>query len=69
MRNRRDKTQTISFGSCHGKKSIQHRGAILWNEMPSDITDSTSLSIFKRKYKDYLLRDDTTDDDDIYEYF
>ena len=25
LRNRRDKTQTISFGSCHGKKSIQHR--------------------------------------------
>ena len=69
LRNRKDKIQTISFGTSHGKKSIQHRGAVLWNEMPSDVTDSNTLSIFKRKYKDYLLEDDVTDDDDVYVYF
>ena len=69
LRNRKDKLQTIAFESSHGKKSIQHRGAALWNKMPSEISDSTSLSIFKRRYKDYLLDDNISDDDDIYIYF
>ncbi len=46
---------------CHTKcsdKSLQIRGPKLWQSLPSTITSTESLSIFKRNLKTYLLEND-----------
>ena len=69
LRNRNIFTPYIDFNSAVGKKSIQFRGAQLWNALPENIRKSESLKIFKRKLKEHLLNDSTLDDSDIYFYY
>ena len=38
-----------------GEKSIQFRSSQLWDNLPNDIKSSTSFSIFKKAYKEYLV--------------
>ena len=40
-----------------GKKSIQYRGEILWNEISDDVKESKSICSLKRKLKKILLCD------------
>ena len=40
-----------------GKKSIQYRGEILWNEISDDVKESKSICSLKRKLKKILLSD------------
>ena len=63
--------ETISYQKSYGGgKSIQFRGAKLWNEMPDDIRSSDSFSIFKKQYKTFLIEDeDQEDEDEIYIYY
>ena len=37
------------------KNSLIYLGPILWNNLPKQIKDCSSLNIFKSKLKDYLL--------------
>ena len=69
LRNRNIITPIIDFNSATGKKSIQFRGAQLWNSLPENIRNSESLKIFKRKLKEHLLEDSSLDDSDIYFYY
>ena len=39
----------------YAEKSIQVNGQKMWEEIPSDIKQSLSFSIFKRAYKAFLL--------------
>lgn len=39
----------------YGKKSITYEGAQLFNKLPSNIKEATSLFIFKKRLKDYIL--------------
>ena len=41
-----------------GEKSIQFKGAQIWNAMPLEIKNSESFSIFKTSYKKHLLEND-----------
>ena len=43
----RPKTETFGF------RSLTFRGAILWNSLPSEIKDSTDITIFKKKIKQW----------------
>ena len=45
----------IKFKTAIAENSIQIRGEKLWCDIPKDIRDSASLSIFKQQFKDYLL--------------
>ena len=38
-----------------GKKTIKYRGSKLWNNLPDDLKNTTSLLSFKYKLKSYLL--------------
>ena len=38
-----------------GAKQIKVKGAMLWNKLPTDIKNSTTLTVFKRKLKLMLL--------------
>ena len=69
LRNRNISTPNIDFNSAIGKKSIQFRGAQLWNTLPENIRNSESLKIFTRKFKVHLLEDSALDDSDIYFYY
>ena len=35
----------------YGKRTAKYAGAILWNSLPSTISDSSSLNIFKKRLK------------------
>ena len=37
------------------QSSIAYSGVQTWNKIPSEIRMSSSLNVFKEKYKDYLL--------------
>ena len=37
------------------QKSLSYKGPSNWNKIPNKIKNSTSLNIFKNKYKRYLL--------------
>ena len=37
------------------KKTIKYRGSKLWNNLPDDLKNTTSLLSFKYKLKSYLL--------------
>ena len=39
----------------YGRKMVKYSGARLWNALPSDIQDSTSLATFKEKVKKYYI--------------
>ena len=41
------------------EKSIQIKGIELWDEIPQEIKNAKSLSIFKKHYKSFLLSDTT----------
>ena len=70
LRSRGSNMATIEYSSSHGEKSIQNRGSKLWNDLPHEIINSETLSIFKRKLKSHLLHDSLlVDDDDIYWYY
>ena len=69
LRQRSVHTSNIDFLSSYGEKSIQFRGAKLWNSLPQEIIQSQSLNIFKKQLKSYLLDDETYDNDDIYLYY
>ena len=66
LRDRRIAMQTILFHSARGEKSIQHRGAKLWNKLNDKLRNSESLNIFKSQYKVYLLENDENDEDDFF---
>jgi len=36
-------------------RTIRHKAAILWNELPVSLQEINSLSVFKNKLKQYLL--------------
>ena len=38
-----------------GKRSIKYSGALLWNLVPYEIKSSSSLSIFSKKIKQYMI--------------
>ena len=58
--------QTIAYRSTHGSNSIQYRSVKLWNEIPDEIRNSSSLNLFKKKQqlKAHLI-EDTVDEDDV----
>ena len=62
-------TPNIVVSSTSGERSIQYRGAKLWNNLSDDIRQCESLSIFKKKLKVHLLEDSSLDDSDIYYYY
>ena len=68
LRPRKTAMRNISFNSVHGEKSIQCRGAKIWNEMPEEIRDSASLNIFKKHYKAFLMEYDHDDGSDFLYY-
>ena len=37
----------------YGLRSIHYLGVCIWNSLPNDIRESPSLSIFKKKLKDF----------------
>ena len=37
------------------KNSFQYAGASLWNQLPPDLKNSTSLELFKTRYKKQIL--------------
>ena len=39
-------------------------GAKLWNEVSDDIRKSTSLNLFKKRFKAFLIEDPPDEDDD-----
>ena len=39
----------------YGKRTIKFAGAILWNSIPNDLKNCTSITTFKRKLKVYLI--------------
>ena len=45
----------IRFKSNIGKYSVKYQGAVIWNNIETDIKKSKSLSIFKRVYKERLI--------------
>jgi hypothetical protein len=47
--------KTDFFRTDTGQNTLFYKGAILWNSLPKEIKTSTSLSIFKRTCKDYIL--------------
>ena len=61
--------QTISHEKSYGEKSIQFRGAKLWNDLSGEIRNSDSLKIFQKRLKEFLLEDDPQNDDSIYIYY
>ena len=69
LRNRHVNTCKIDFASSFGEKSIQFRGAKLWNSLPEDLCKTESLVSFKKNLKMHLFDDSTFDDDDIYFYY
>ena len=38
-----------------GLRTIRHKAAVLWNELPVFLQEINSLSVFKNKLKQYLL--------------
>ena len=38
-----------------GLRTIRHKAAVLWNELPVSLQEINSLSVFKNKLKQYLL--------------
>ena len=67
LRDRRIAMNPISFNSIHGEKSIQRRGATLWNELSAEIRNSESLNIFKSRFKAHLIEQDQNDEDDFFD--
>ena len=55
LRERQREMPKISYRTVHGDRSIHVTGCNIWNSLPTDIKQSESLSIFKRKYKLHLL--------------
>ncbi len=43
-----------SIKTNNGKKSFGYYGPYIWNNLPTEIKNSTSLNIFKGKYLDYI---------------
>ena len=41
------------------QRSIGHVGPKIWNELPVDIRESSSLNMFKNKLKNFLLEIDS----------
>ena len=41
--------------SLYGLKSIRYLGAKYWNELPAEIRNSSSKTVFKKKLKTYLI--------------
>jgi len=37
-----------------GLRTIRHKAAVLWNELPVSLQEINSLSVFKNKLKQYL---------------
>ena len=64
LRNRNVNMSTIEYTSSFGEKSVQFRGAKLWNSLPEDLCNSQSMVSFKKKLKLYLLDESNIDDDD-----
>ena len=70
LRNRKTVLPKTAYDSSYGEKSIQYRGANVWNGLPANIRDCDNLKLFKKHFKSYLLEDSyLDDDDDIYYYF
>ena len=69
LRNRNVNMCSIEYTSSFGEKSVQYRGAQLWNSLPQDLCNSESMSSFKKKLKLYLFDETDSDDDDIYFYY
>ena len=69
LRDRKIAMKNISFNSTHGEKSIQCKGAKLWNGIPEEIRNSASLNIFKKHYKKYLIERDLDDSEDFLSFF
>ena len=69
LRNRGINMPTISQKSSHGEKSIQFRGAKLWNSLPQELIRCENLRKFKKDLKSHLLEDISPDDDDVYYYY
>ena len=59
----------IAYSSSFGEKSIQLRGANIWNTLPAYLRDCESLKCFKKHFKEYLFEDFSVEDDDIYIYY
>ena len=58
LRNRnRIQSPRFFFNSITGKKSIQFTGSKIWEDMPEEIKNSESFTIFKKSFKKYLLED------------
>ena len=58
LRSRRsNQPPRFAFNSITGKKSIQFIGSKIWQELPEDVKNSDSFTIFKKSYKKYLLED------------
>ena len=51
-------TLYINKGNLHnyGKKLIRVSGPLIWNNIPYEIQDSTSIQTFKCYFKDYLIQ-------------
>ena len=54
VRNRQRPVRLLC-SSRTGEKSVQFKSFKLWNEITSDIKNSDSFTIFKRKFKEHLL--------------
>jgi len=61
LRNRNPTTQQIIVHRTNlGEKSIQLRGNIIWNEIPTELKIVDSHIFFKRKYKELLISENSS---------
>ena len=44
-----------NFRYNFSRSMIKYKGAVVWNALPNELQTISSLSIFKRKYKSYLI--------------
>ena len=50
-----DMYRPCNFVTDLARNTIRRQGPILWNDIDASIQSSTSLNIFKSKYKHFLL--------------
>ena len=51
----KDKLNIPAYKSAAGQRSFLYRAVSLWNSLPYDLTDSTSIVIFMKDFRNYLL--------------
>ena len=69
LRNRGLNTPIIDYSSSFGEKSIQFRGAKVWNALPTDLCKTESLDFSRKNLKSHIFEDSSEEDDDIYFYY